>query len=466
MKKNIYLLLVGLFSGQLTVLAQEPKKKVVNIEIQSDTTIIVRDLFNGNCKLYGDKIVAEEDMTKIRSSENGARKDTIHYSTYGGKNGLFEQKIEKLNKDNKKYIIKEDDGDISIFFKYKDLPDNTFEISFCGVTYDGVLTLKENSKGISYWGSNWWCQDKNSIYSIYVTKKNDVETSQIVESNIEPQAKDFYHKSEKDNDVEPVLEGNNANDTGLQIGSQNEMLGVALIIFIIICLIIAIFIRINRLNKRIDNCEANKSSCKSDNIDTIKQTIKSKVDSTDLVQMVSNDDIDKIKRIVISKINSTDLIQRISNDDIYNLINRSDIQLYIQNVIAGKVEEYLGNKVNVPTQPIVETPVQSTNIAQPALRTTKIEYQPTNNGFVISEDSPNKIFEMYSSNGEYYYTIVNDSTIKNEMLGFIAAFANYVETRQDSSNPSTVEVIRDGHLIKNGDMYIVDVNCLLQISLR
>lgn len=460
MKKNIYFLLVGLFSGQLTVLAQEPEKKVVNIEIQSDTTIIVRDLFNGNCKLYGDKIVAEEDITKNRY-QNGIYKDQVKSFTYGGDGERFKENAKILNDDNAKYIKKTGSSDILISIKYKELQEKPFEISFYGVKYDSCITTK-NSRTFF----RGWYPDITSIYRINVSKKIYVETSQIVESNIEPQAKDFYHKSEKDNDVEPVLEGNNANDTGLQIGSQNEMLGVALIIFIIICLIIAIFIRINRLNKRIDNCEANKSSCKSDNIDTIKQTIKSKVDSTDLVQMVSNDDIDKIKRIVISKINSTDLIPRISNDDIYNLINRFDIQLYIQNVIAGKVEEYLGNKVNMSTQPIVETPVQSTNIAQPALRTTKIEYQPTNNGFVISEDSPNKIFEMYSSNGEYYYTIVNDSTIKNEMLGFIAAFANYVETRQDSSNPSTVEVIRDGHLIKNGDMYIVDVNCLLQISLR
>ena len=450
MKKNIYLLLVGLFSGQLTVLAQEPENKVVNIEIQSDTTIIVRDLFNGNCKLYGDKIVAKEDMKKKRYNKEGQYKDKIQYSTYGGEGHRFEDKTKELNGNNAQYIIKKNSGDLCISINYKELQKKPFKFSFYGVKYDSLVFTKDSktfSKG--------WYPDTNSIYHINVTKKKD---------NVKPQAKDStYHKSEKDNDVEPVLEENNANNTGLQISSIIEMLGVALIIFIIICLIIAIFIRINRLNKRIDNCEANKSSCKSDNID---KTIKSKVDSTDLVQRVSNDDIDKIRQIVISKINSTDLVQRISNDDIYNLINRFDIQLYIQSVIAGKIEEYLGNKANVPTQPVVETPVQSTNIAQPALRTTKIEYQPTNNGFVISEDSPNKIFEMYSSNGEYYYTIVNDSTIKNEMLGFITAFDKYVETRQDSPIPSTVEVIRDGHLIKNGDMYIVDANCLLQVSLR
>ena len=92
MKKNIYLLLVGLFSGQLTVLAQEPENKVVNIEIQSDTTIIVRDLFNGNCKLYGDKIVAKEDMKKKRYNKEGQYKDKIQYSTYGGEGHRFEDK--------------------------------------------------------------------------------------------------------------------------------------------------------------------------------------------------------------------------------------------------------------------------------------------------------------------------------------------------------------------------------------
>ena len=51
------------------------------------------------------------------------------------------------------------------------------------------------------------------------------------------------------------------------------------------------------------------------------------------------------------------------------------------------------------------------------------------------------------------------------MLGFITAFSGYVETRQSSPIPSIVEVIRDGRLIKNGDMYIVDTNCILQVSL-
>ena len=160
-------------------------------------------------------------------------------------------------------------------------------------------------------------------------------------------------------------------------------------------------------------------------------------------------------------------MQRISNEDIYNVINRSDIQLYIQTVIAGKVDEYLRN--NKITNPIPAGISSGSNqqppVVQSELRTTKVEYRADNNCFVISENSQNKIFEIYSINGEYYYTIVNDSSIRKEMLGFITAFSGYVETRQASPIPSTVEVIRDGRLIKNGDMFIVDTNCILQVSL-
>ena len=177
--------------------------------------------------------------------------------------------------------------------------------------------------------------------------------------------------------------------------------------------------------------------------------------------------IDEIKLSVISKIQSKDLSQRISNEDIYNVINRSDIQLYIQTVIAGKVDEYLrNNKIANPVPTGNSSGYnQQPPVVQPELRTTKVEYRADNNCFVISENSQNKIFEIYSINDEYYYTIVNDSSIRKEMLGFITAFSGYVETRQSSPIPSTVEVIRDGRLIKDGNMYIVDTNCILQVSL-
>lgn len=215
---------------------------------------------------------------------------------------------------------------------------------------------------------------------------------------------------------------------------------------IVLGLIIRLFISVNQLRREVKSFDVNeaKSSLKSEDIN-----------------------IEQIKKAVISKTTADELVQRISNEDIYNVINRSDIQLYIQTVIAGKIDEYLrNNKIANPVPAGISSGSnQQPPVVQSELRTTKVEYRADNNCFVVSEKSQNKIFEIYSINGEYYYTIVNDSSIRKEMLGFITAFSGYVETRQTSPIPSTVEVIRDGRLIKNGDMYIVDTNCILQVSL-
>lgn len=215
---------------------------------------------------------------------------------------------------------------------------------------------------------------------------------------------------------------------------------------IVLGLIIRLFISVNKLRKEVKSFDVNKA--------------KSSLKSEDI-------NIEQIKKAVISKTTADELVQRISNEDIYNVINRSDIQLYIQTVIAGKIDEYLrNNKIANPVPAGISSGSnQQPPVVQSELRTTKVEYRADNNCFVVSENSQNKIFEIYSINGEYYYTIVNDSSIRKEMLGFITAFSGYVETRQTSPIPSTVEVIRDGRLIKNGDMYIVDTNCILQVSL-
>ena len=151
-------------------------------------------------------------------------------------------------------------------------------------------------------------------------------------------------------------------------------------------------------------------------------------------------------------------------EDIYKVVNKPDIQSYIQSIIASKIEEYLRDKVNISALQDIKNSVQQK--VQSELKTDKVEYRADNNCFIISEQSQNKIFEIYSVNGEYYYTIVNDPSIRKEMLGFITAFSGCVETIATTSIPSVIEVIRDGHLIKNGEMYFVDTNYMLQVSFK
>lgn len=448
MKKNIFILFVGLLSCQLTVFAQEPSVQTIDVEVKSDTIIVVRDLFGADCKLYGDIILIESDMNKVLASENGKRKETRTFTKYGGdSDDTFNSRMQKANgnEEYKKYVSRNEKG-IVIKLLYNELPNTKLDLKFYGVLFDGVLKEMKNSKNETYWGANEWYRDLNNIYCISIIKQKQIEAindgaeSKVkdIESSVSGEAGELL-ASDVDSD------GLNSNKPTNEFQKLERSI-LLILLLLIISLFIVVFASINKLNKGINTLLKNpqQSPLKSEtiNIETIKQT-------------------------VISKIQSKDLAQRISNEDIYNVINRSDIQLYIQTVIAGKVDEYLrNNKITNPVPAGISSGSnQQSPVVQPELRTTKVEYRADNNCFVVSENSQNKIFEIYSINGEYYYTIVNDSSIRKEMLGFITAFSGYVETRQTSPIPSTVEVIRDGRLIKNGDMYIVDTNCILQVSL-
>lgn len=430
MKKYIFILLVGLLNCQLAIFAQKPKYIEKKICVCSDTTIIVRELFGEDCKLYGDSILREDDRTKKRFSKDRTMSDTCSYTKYGGdSNDLFNKNMKEVNwnkEEYNKYVSRNGKG-IVIELNYKNIPPDTgLNFRFYGALYDDVLRNKNSS-----WSSLEWYRDKMTIYCVLITKKDTTVTE------IPP--------------ADPVA-GYNTNgsndDETKSLQTAKLIVRILTIIFIltIICLFIAIFVHINKLNKKIILLQNNQ-----------KQSPR----QSEYI------DLDKIKQTLISKIKSEELVQRISNEDIYGVVARSDIQLYIQTIIAGKVDEYLRN--NKITNPIPAGISSGSNqqppVVQSELRTTKVEYRADNNCFVISENSQNKIFEIYSINGEYFYTIVNDSSIRKEMLGFITAFSGYVETRQASPIPSTVEVIRDGRLIKNGDMYIVDTNCILQVSL-
>lgn len=442
MKKNIFILLVGLLSCQLTVFAQEPSVKTIDVEIKSDTTIVVRDLFGADCKLYGDIISIGSDMNKVLASEKGEIQEARTYTKYGGESDYtFNSRMQKANgnEEYKKYVSRNENG-IVIKLLYNELPDTKLDLKFYGVLFDGVLKEKKNSNNETFWGANEWYRDVKNIYCISIIKQKQIAAindgaeskEKDIESSVSGEAGELF-ASDVDSD-------------GLNSNKPTNEFQILILLLLIISLFIVVFVRINKLNKGINTLLKNpqQSTLKSEtiNIETIKQT-------------------------VISKIQSKDLAQRISNEDIYNVINRSDIQLYIQTVIAGKVDEYLrNNKFTNPVPADISGGYnQQPPVVQSELRTTKVEYRADNNCFVVSENSQNKIFEIYSINGEYYYTIVNDSSIRKEMLGFITAFSGYVETRQTSPIPSTVEVIRDGRLIKNGDMYIVDTNCILQVSL-
>ncbi len=447
MKKNILILLVGLLSCQLDVFAQTGQENSIVVKIETDTTIVVRDLYGTDCKLYGDIILSAEDKIKNLSSADSLHTKTEQYSVYGGNGNLFDKRMKQLNPNNSQYIFRDENRGVYIKFSYSDMADSPMIIRFYGAIHNNVLTERINSNKKKYWGADGWIPNKNQIYSVNVIKKSPNCESNDTSSPVQASVNSNENKSD-------ITSGNN--ETIIQdikdlcFSLRDEIyseLGWAIAGLIILFFIfIMIFIMsINKIDKKIK---------------------KLKPDENQSQQRSEDINVDKIKQAVISKIKSSELSQKISNEDIYSIVNRADIQLYIQSVIAGKVEDYLRNKVNIPTPSNIGGIVQQTQIRQSELRTTKVEYLADQNSFIISENPTYEIFEIYSVNGEFYYTIIDDSTLRRNLLSVIDAYTKCIEHRLASLTPATVEVLKDGRLIKNGDMYVIDTNCKLQVSLK
>ena len=424
-----------------------PTRIEKSYQVSKDTVIVVRESFGADCKLYGDMILLENDKRKSRynvpdSVVEEKKTDQRLYVRYGGDEDFrFHEAMKSANSEQetyKSYVYRDNERGIIIKLRYDSIPETGLELMFYGAKYDDILKyrinqdgqIKKDKRGCIIWYSSEWYRDENKEYRVSITKQALANPIKAIAAITNPIDTPINSPDDLDQD-----------DTH----SFTKSVEFILIVFvsIIVCLIIVIFVRINNLNKKVNLVRDNQ-----------KQSLRK-----------SNEvNVDQIKLAVMQKIQSTDLAQRISNEDIYNVINKSDIQSYIQSIIASKIEEYLRDKANISSLQDIKNSVQQK--VQYELRTDKVEYRADNNCFIISEQSQNKIFEIYSVNGEYYYTIVNDPSIRKEMLGFITAFSGCVETIATTSIPSVIEVIRDGHLIKNGEMYFVDTNYMLQVSFK
>ncbi len=409
---------------------------------QTGENLDIKIYSDGIDEIYGDVIRNESNKVTIVPYINAP---SVTYSfkryQYGGANDRFYEKFKannpSLSDDFIRRIItrgnKETD-DIIININYDDLSSDTLALKFVKAYPYETYSLKEDKET---WAG--WCPSQDfCIVEVYrklldansAEEEHSTPNASVVEStgSANPKGGDpkvYQFVSGKFNDWKFVL-------------------GVILLTIVSILCVIN-FIRINIVTRRVN---------------LMDETLRKFSSEINLNRI----DVKKLIQQNISNIKSPNPAEEIKKDDVYNIINHPDVQLFIQNLVVKQFEDYMRSRTNIsPALQDNNTPIVQN---QPELKTTKIDYQADNNCFVLSDNSSNKIFELYSLKGEYYYTIVNDSSIRQEMLGFVTAFTGYVETRQDSPIPSRVEVIRDGHLIKNGDMFIIDRSCLLQVSLR
>lgn len=431
MKKYVLIFLTCLFCCQLSGFAETqtgsmtPQVDVIlaEVSISGDTTIVVRECFN-DCELYGDK---KPDNSKF----------------YGGEENWFEYWMKPINCSTYSYITRTLEKGLFINLKLNDLKQDTLAFSF----YKRKYTERQG-----------WCPDTASIYQLIVIKKPTPN------EQIDQQLKE--NKDNKSNGNDGRQKSKNSKPI-LSLGDHDitlpELLGCIAVLAVavaVICLFVLIFVRINTLSKKIDRSST----------DVRTKGHESGISGKDIYEVITGSDVQRyIQKIVEKSIEdyiqsrrpvSEHLVVEIKDDIL------TQVKSEIQEVIAGQIENYLQNRQSVSEQPAVEKPSQISEIKQPELRTTKVQYYPDSNSFIISENSQNEIFELYSVDGEYYYTIVNDPVLRKEMLGILPSYRQCIEISQDSTTISAVEVIRDGRLIKNGDVYSVDPGCVLQLSLK
>lgn len=420
MKKYVLIFLTCLFCCQLSGFAEGTVHTTfAEVSISGDTTIVVHKCFK-DCELYGDKI--------------------NQFNYYGGgERGRFVDKMRTLNPDTYTYISRNQTDGIVLNLKLDNFnPKDTLVFSFCKRTF------------LSTQG---WCPDDTFIYQLIAIKKTtpNVPIVPEVETGI---------KGDCGFDLEStVFKLGNLNITWLILLKCVAVLAIVFAVAVI-CLFVLIFVRINTLSKKIDRSST----------DVRTNGHESGISSIDINKVITGSDIQRYIQEIVPKsieyyIQSRKPVSEYSVAEIKEDI-LTQVKSEIQTIIAGQIEDCLQNRQSVSEQPAVEKPSQISEIKQPEFRTTKVQYYPDSNSFIISENSQNEIFELYSENGEYYYTIVNDPVLRKEMLGILPSYRQCIEIRQDSPTISDVEVIRDGRLIKNGDVYNIDPGCVLQLSLK
>lgn len=136
------------------------------------------------------------------------------------------------------------------------------------------------------------------------------------------------------------------------------------------------------------------------------------------------------------------------------------------------IKRFIVEQVKIATTQIEPVPTakpsskyeSQTIVNEPQERDTdNVKYNQTDNSFSI-EQTDLHIFRIYSKNGDYYYTIVEDHAVREELIGMLQMFEGCITYQTTNSVAKGVEPITDGKLRKEGNRFYVDNNNKLVVK--
>lgn len=117
----------------------------------------------------------------------------------------------------------------------------------------------------------------------------------------------------------------------------------------------------------------------------------------------------------------------------------------------------------IATNPIMESVKKNNDKEIPTIDTDNVKYHQDDNSFSL-EQTDIKIFKIYSKEGEYFYTIVDDSAVREEIIGMLQMFESCITYQTTDGVARRVEPVTDGKLRKEDNKFYVDANNKLVVK--
>lgn len=359
---------------------------------------------------------------------------------YGDKGGdgtgsirdLFKYKTEQLNNVRDGITFQKKSGKALIKLEFSKLKPNTTLKFYAAKSKD---VEKKDSTGKVKKRYKDWSPNTEKIFSIIITKSVDKGPSDINESvsnegtmTTEMQASlNTYDinsiKSELNNLTEEMdkLRGKQENT----IDSSNYPLWLAIIALLVISVLLF---------------------------------IKNKKDLGLLAKEISG--LEKKMTNLNSKMNeqAQDRLKLSHKEKTIDTMSRIEIQKFV----VEQIRSIRTPQVQQPTEIHNQEKPQRESIQIPqqnlSINTDQVKYHDADMPYFSLEQTQTPIFKIFTQGEDYYYTIVDDPTIREEIVGMIQGYEGCLTYQTSAGMAKRIEPVSPGKLRRDGDKFYVDAN--------
>lgn len=171
--------------------------------------------------------------------------------------------------------------------------------------------------------------------------------------------------------------------------------------------------------------------------------------------ILTEEDLNKL----LSKNLVSYLGKHLTEDNLNGFLSSAKGKSLINTIVEyiKKEQEISSSECNQQPQPPQPT------FATLAMNTDDVKYDFYDNSFSL-EKPETRIFRIYSDEGNYYYTIVEDFEIRKELAKVLKEYENCITSQPSNCPADRVEPVKSGKLIKDGNKFYVDVNNKLLVK--